>query len=44
MSDKVMRIQAYARTGCLQNEGVVENLLDIADYAIAALILFEEQT
>ena len=42
-SDKVRRLQQYARTGTLANEGVRDSFLDLAVYAIIALALWEEQ-
>lgn len=42
-SDKVARLQAYARNGVLANEGVEDSLQDIAVYAIIALILFRQE-
>lgn len=43
-TDKMRRLQTYARTGKLANEGVRDSFLDLAVYAIIALVLWEEQT
>ena len=42
-TDKVKRLQTFARTGRLQNEGVRDSFLDLAVYAIIAHVLFDEQ-
>lgn len=42
-TDKVRRLQTYARTGKLANEGVEDAFLDLAVYSILALILFREE-
>lgn len=41
-NDKVRRLQTYARKGSLSNEGVEDSLMDLAVYALIALILFRE--
>jgi hypothetical protein len=41
-TDKVVRLQSYARTGTLANEGVEDALADLAAYALIALVLFRE--
>lgn len=41
-NDKVKRLQQYARTGTLANEGVRDSFLDLAAYAIIACILWED--
>lgn len=41
-TDKVVRLQSYARKGELANEGVEDSLMDLAVYAMIALILFRE--
>ncbi len=41
-SDKVHRLQEYAKKGFLQNEAAKDSLIDIAVYAIIALVLLEE--
>ena len=43
LTDKVRRLQAFARRGTLANEGAVDSLRDIAVYAILAEILLEEE-
>lgn len=42
MGDKFNRLKTYVRTGKLANEGVIDNLKDIAVYAIAEIVLFEK--
>lgn len=42
LNDKIKRIQSFIKHCSLQNEGVKDSLLDIANYAIIALILYEE--
>lgn len=41
-TDKVRRLQAFANTGKLHNEGVIDSLNDLAVYTIIARVLFEE--
>jgi hypothetical protein len=41
-TDKVKRLQQYARTGTLANEGVEDSFRDLAVYSIIALCLWEE--
>lgn len=40
--DKVSRLQTFARRGTLSNEGVADSFLDLAVYALIALVLYEE--
>lgn len=42
LTDKVRRLQAFARRGKLRNESAVDSLNDIAVYAVIARILLEE--
>jgi hypothetical protein len=42
-NDKVKRLQAAAQGSTLVNEGVEDSLLDIATYALIALVLYREQ-
>jgi hypothetical protein len=42
-SDKVRRLQLFATTGTLANEGVEDSLLDLASYALIALRLLREE-
>lgn len=42
MNDKMHRLKSFAQTGKLANEGVEDSLLDIANYAMLALVLFRE--
>ena len=41
-TDKLKRIQKYARQGHLANESVEDSFRDLAVYAIIALVLWEE--
>ena len=43
-TDKVRRLQTFARRGTLANEGVVDAFRDLAVYAVIAEVLFEEAT
>ena len=43
INDKIRRLKTFVRNGTLANEGVVDSLLDIAVYALLAIILFDEQ-
>lgn len=42
-NDKIHRLKSYCLNGKLANEGVEDSLLDLAAYAIIALVLFREQ-
>lgn len=42
-NDKVKRLQAAAQGSTLVNEGVEDSLMDIATYALIALVLYREQ-
>lgn len=41
-TDKVRRLQTYARRGSLANEGVIDAFDDLAVYAVIGRVLFEE--
>lgn len=41
--DKVRRLQTFAQRGSLVNEPVRDSLLDLAVYALIALVLYEEE-
>ena len=41
-NDKVARLKTFAIKGSLENEGVRDSMMDLAVYALIALILFEE--
>lgn len=41
-TDKVRRLQTYARRGSLANEGVLDAFDDLAVYAVIGRVLFEE--
>jgi hypothetical protein len=43
LSDKVTRLATFNRTGRLEHEGVEDNLMDLASYALLALLLFREE-
>ena len=43
LSDKVTRLATYNRTGSLHFEGVEDTLLDLASYALLALVLYREE-
>lgn len=40
--DKVKRLQSFAKNGTLANEGVEDSLIDLANYAVIALVLHRE--
>ena len=42
-TDKVKRLQQFAQTGTLSNEGARDSLIDLANYAIIALVLLEDE-
>ena len=42
-NDKVSRLKTYCVKGTLKNEGVEDSLLDLATYAMIALVLFREE-
>src|SRR5690606_38804879 len=42
-NDKMRRLQKAAQGGTLANEGVVDSLMDLAVYAVIALMLFGEE-
>jgi hypothetical protein len=41
-SDKIKRLQSFVENGRLANEGVEDSLIDLANYAVIALVLFRE--
>jgi len=43
LSDKVTRLGTFNATGKLSFEGVEDNLLDLASYALLALLLYQEE-
>ena len=43
MADKMQRIKSFCREGRLANEGFEDALMDLASYAVIALVLFREQ-
>lgn len=44
MQDKMKRIQSFAKKGILANEGIEDAFLDLAVYAVIALVLYGEST
>lgn len=42
-TDKVRRLQTQAVKGSLENESAIDAFLDLAVYALIALILFEDE-
>jgi len=40
--DKVKRLKTFAKKGTLANEGVEDSMLDLANYAVIALVLYRE--
>lgn len=42
-NDKMSRLKTYAKTGKLTNEGVEDSFLDLASYAILALVMFRDK-
>jgi len=43
LSDKVTRLATFNKTGRLSHESVTDNLLDLASYALLALLLYDEE-
>lgn len=44
LNDKVHRLKAFARKGSLANESAEDSMIDIAVYAILALVLYREES
>lgn len=42
-NDKIKRLQQYAREGKLANEGVADSFMDLAVYAVIAMVLWEQE-
>jgi hypothetical protein len=42
-NDKIRRLQTYAKTGQLANEGVKDSFIDLAVYSLIGAVLFEEE-
>ncbi len=42
-NDKVKRLQKYARDGRLENESARDSFMDLAVYALIALVLHDEE-
>lgn len=43
MADKWSRIETWANGGTLKNEGVKDSLMDLASYALCAVVMIEEE-
>lgn len=43
LNDKVVRLKQFARRGSLSNESARDSMLDIAVYALIALVLYEAE-
>jgi hypothetical protein len=43
VADKIQRIKSFCREGSLANEGFEDALLDLASYAVIALVMFREE-
>jgi hypothetical protein len=43
VADKIQRIKSFCRDGSLANEGFEDALLDLASYAVIALVMFREE-
>jgi len=43
MNDKVHRLQQFAKKGALANESAEDSMMDIAVYALIALVLYREE-
>jgi hypothetical protein len=44
LSDKVTRLATFNKTGRLSHESVEDNLMDLASYALLALVLYREES
>lgn len=44
MNDKMTRLKSFAQKGSLANESIEDSLIDLANYAVLALILYREKT
>lgn len=42
-ADKMQRLKTYCRNGRLVHEGVADTLLDLAAYAVLALVMFRDE-
>lgn len=43
LNDKVQRLKSLASNGKLENESIRDSFIDIANYAVIALLLYEEE-
>ena len=43
VADKIQRLRTYCQTGALANESVEDTFMDLACYALIALVLFREE-
>lgn len=44
LNDKVTRLRQFANRGSLANESAEDSMMDIAVYALIALVLYREET
>jgi hypothetical protein len=44
LNDKVHRLKQFASKGVLANESAKDSMMDIAVYALIALVLYDEET
>lgn len=44
VADKIQRLRTYCHDGRLANEGVEDAMLDLASYAVIALVMFREDS
>jgi hypothetical protein len=42
LNDKLKRLKAFAKKGVLENESAEDSMIDIAVYALIALVLYRE--
>jgi hypothetical protein len=43
-SDKIRRLQSFARKGVLANESARDSMMDLAVYALIAVVLYEQES
>ena len=44
MNDKMIRLKSMAKNGALANEPLEDSLIDLACYAVLALVLYREES
>ena len=42
LNDKVQRLKAFAKKGVLKNESIEDAFIDVANYAVLALLMYRE--